>query len=531
MPVTIALSFPSGRFHATPWGHHVNEGLPEWPPSPWRFLRALVSVWKRSLSTRLTISDVEPVLTELAKSIPAFLLPPASLGHTRHYMPLDSTDESRRTRVFDAFVSLEHDAEVVFHWPEATLEENELQALRLLLSQLGYFGRAESWCAARILRDFDEKRLNCLPRAEVGKDAVRVLAADPVFWNEWSFNDRKIMHPNPKWNLLAETADLHLERWSDPPGSKWVMYSRPSDCFAPRLSVQLIPEGSAKTDFSVARFVIDVAEGRRPLPLVVDTVRLAEEVRRQLGREYARIVRSKSPQVAMEWGDSRLYSPIFHGKDAEGKPAKSHNHAFYLPTDDDGDGRIDHVTVYAADKFSRDDVSALDRLRALSFGKDVARNSDADRRSATHRLMLVGLDREKPLEVNPFGPQKAWVSSTPYVAFRHAKKRGKHRDDLALVRREAMAEFMAQILQEDWQRRSDLVELPVPSVEYLPDPITTLGWRYRGLQFHRSRNRQGDDGYSRLFGAFRLTFPKPIMGPLALGYASHFGLGLFVPEQ
>ena len=30
----VALRFLAGRFHATPWGHHVNEGVPEWPPSP-----------------------------------------------------------------------------------------------------------------------------------------------------------------------------------------------------------------------------------------------------------------------------------------------------------------------------------------------------------------------------------------------------------------------------------------------------------------------------------------------------------------
>jgi len=32
MPVTIKLNFPAGRYHATPWGRHVNEGVAEWPP-------------------------------------------------------------------------------------------------------------------------------------------------------------------------------------------------------------------------------------------------------------------------------------------------------------------------------------------------------------------------------------------------------------------------------------------------------------------------------------------------------------------
>src|SRR5437867_3663314 len=40
---TLLLRFPGRRYHATPWGHHVNEGLIEWPPSPWRLLRALLA--------------------------------------------------------------------------------------------------------------------------------------------------------------------------------------------------------------------------------------------------------------------------------------------------------------------------------------------------------------------------------------------------------------------------------------------------------------------------------------------------------
>lgn len=28
---------------------------------------------------------------------------------------------------------------------------------------------------------------------------------------------------------------------------------------------------------------------------------------------------------------------------------------------------------------------------------------------------------------------------------------------------------------------------------------------------------------------WRLTFPEPIQGPLALGFGCHFGLGLFTP--
>lgn len=531
MPVSIALNFPNGQFHATPWGHHVNEALPEWPPSPWRFLRALVAVWKRKLSKRLDLATIEPILSELARSCPGFFLPQATLGHTRHYMPLDSVNENKKTKVFDAFVALSHHAEVVFHWPEANLSDEGKQSLSLLLSHLGYFGRAESWCGARLLADFDDTRLNCLPGAAAHQETVRVLAADAEAWKEWSFTDRKIVTPDPKWNLLAETADLHLERWSDPPGSKWVTYSRPIDCFAPRPAQRKTSIEDTKTEFIVARFVLDVAEGRRPLPLVTQSLPIAEEVRRQLGQEYARVVLSR--RSGNEIDTARRYSPIIYGKDETGNPAKSHDHAFYLPTDEDRDGRIDHITIYAAGRFSRDDVSALDRLRSLSLGENgkvKASGEGTGRRAPTHRLLLIGLDRSKLDGASTFGPANVWVSATPYIAFRHLKTRGKKRDDEIFHQHGAMPEFIKHVFREDWSQRNDFADMPIPEVEFIADPLAALGWRYRGLQFRRARNRPRDDGYTRQFAALQLKFPQPVSGPICLGYASHFGMGLFVQQ-
>jgi CRISPR-associated protein Csb2 len=531
MPVSVALAFSGGRFHATPWGHHVNEALPEWPPSPWRLLRALVAVWKRKLP-HLKREMVEGALCELARTHPAFYLPAATLGHTRHFMPT----HDKRTKVFDAFISLANDAEVVFHWSDANLTDGGL-TLALLLSQLGYFGRAESWCAARLLVDFDASKLNCKPGVTGAREeSVRVLAANPENWNAWEFSDESISLPDPPWNLLAETADLDLERWNDPPGSKWGSYARPADCFAPRPVPRPVSSGDAKTAFIVARFVLDVAEGRRPLPLVTETLPFAEEVRRQLGREYIRVVRSQHRDIEINSDDPRLFSQIIYGKDENGEPARSHNHAFYLPTDEDCDGRIDHITIYAVGRFSRDEVSALDRLRSLSFGKEGEadeRSTERGLRRTTHRLLLVGLDRNPDhlTYSSVFGRAEVWVSATPYLAFRQVKQRGKKRDYRGFIPAEAMPGFMKQVFAEDWEHRGDFGHLPKPQIEFVPDPLKQpphgLGWRYRSLQFRRARSRPGDDGYSRPFGAFLLRFPESVLGPISLGYACHFGMGAF----
>lgn len=53
--------------------------------------------------------------------------------------------------------------------------------------------------------------------------------------------------------------------------------------------------------------------------------------------------------------------------------------------------------------------------------------------------------------------------------------------------------------------------------------------RWRTIQFKRFRRKAGDDGGRRLAGAFRVTFPLPVRGPIALGNSAHYGMGLFLP--
>jgi CRISPR-associated protein Csb2 len=45
------------------------------------------------------------------------------------------------------------------------------------------------------------------------------------------------------------------------------------------------------------------------------------------------------------------------------------------------------------------------------------------------------------------------------------------------------------------------------------------------------RESPDDPGARRPAGSFRLEFPRPVRGPIALGHNSHFGLGLFAPAD
>lgn len=92
----LELSFPAGRYHATPWGRHVNEGAVEWPPAPWRIVRALIATWY--LKAREIPKDTMRSLVNALSQQPSFRLPRASTSHTRHYLPFNEGKTKRPRR-------------------------------------------------------------------------------------------------------------------------------------------------------------------------------------------------------------------------------------------------------------------------------------------------------------------------------------------------------------------------------------------------------------------------------------------------
>ena len=141
MPVIMRLTFPAGRYHATPWGRHVNEGVPEWPPSPWRLLRALVAVWRRTCPD-LSETRVRQVLEALTEA-PRFRLPPHRVAHTRHYMPWEKKGPADRTLVFDTFVAVGRRDPLFVGWLGAEIASDDRAVLARMLDNLSSLGRAE----------------------------------------------------------------------------------------------------------------------------------------------------------------------------------------------------------------------------------------------------------------------------------------------------------------------------------------------------------------------------------------------------
>lgn len=60
MALTISIRFLTGRAHLHHWQAHHSDGKVDWPPSPWRLLRALVAVAGRGLTTLPYPDDMPP---------------------------------------------------------------------------------------------------------------------------------------------------------------------------------------------------------------------------------------------------------------------------------------------------------------------------------------------------------------------------------------------------------------------------------------------------------------------------------------
>jgi CRISPR-associated protein Csb2 len=522
----------------------------EWPPSPWRILRALVATWRRTLP-ELAQQQVEPIFRTLAEP-PEFLLPPASTGHTRHYMPWFKKGPDDRTLVFDTFVAVSREHRLVVRWPEADLTPEQRKTISLILGNLNTLGRSESWCQAALDEHGavapDSRGLPCHvakplngSEAPPNHEIVRLLCPDPdkAFADDHVVTVRTKTHGrgknkqmiqerttiyDPAWNLCMATLQLHKERWSDPPGSRWVPYARPRNCF------KIEPAGAPRTPAAkqpavhVARYALDSTV----LPLVTETLPVAEAARRALMSIHGQLT---------EKNGMRGRSSVFSGKNEFSQPLVGHQHAYYLPTDEDRDGRLDHLTVVATAGFSPEERRALGRLQQLNTGRG------AEERHPL-RLLLLGLASLADCAVGPLQRAAHWISATPFLAPRYPKARGTKRDAPELLR--CVPNFLLVTLQEELcrlvQRRPDLNQLLSPDNIQVSPCLDSQGvFRiFRGaspaiglrpIEFKRFRQKGNDDGGRRLAGAFRITFPVPVAGPIALGHSAHFGLGLFVPDD
>jgi len=540
--IALSFRFPAGRYHATPWGRHVNEAAVSWPPEPYRILRALIATYHRKADReRFSEEMLADLVDTLAQELPRYRLPEAVHAHTRHYMPINNKNPSL---VFDAFARFDPAEKLIVGWPCVVLDTQQRALLEHLAERLGYLGRAESWVEAEII-DWDGQDANARPlkEAEHGDDenantrnghSLLVPLYAPLSPNEYQGTQTRLMseetdrrHKN--WTkkskpthkalekdmktfsdtlpkrlvnaLSVDTADLQAAGWSDPPAARRVLYAAPqpeTTWRGPRRR-----RAARKTEEpTVARFVL----AGRPRPRVEETIKIAEIMRLATMAQFGweNVDGKRRPNAP----------PVISGYGADGKPLRedTHSHAFWLPEDADGDGEIDHIVVYAAGGFDDSCRRALDRVTRLWIEKrsQISKEEAEDSGRKEWRLAPEGFGKpEDFVEASQmFGHSTKWLSVTPYLMPWHSKKGFGWVDQIA----------------------RELKERGLPDMSGAPrnvDAIIIKGRHRRPVHFHRFRSRSGFRQPDSLGRFVELTFKEPVVGPLALGFGCHFGLGLF----
>jgi CRISPR-associated protein Csb2 len=394
---TILLDFPARRYHATPWGHHVNEGQVEWPPSPWRLLRALISTGY----TKLHWNDDGPptvaraLIEKLSGVLPRYQLPKATGAHSRHYMPLAMFKNGREdtTLVFDTWLQIQGGT-LSMTW-DVALSADEHLMLSQLVGRLGYLGRSESWVIGRLAssEDISDRGDDCVPCSEVpspgrGWEQIPMMVPlSPTRYEQWrrsavdaefgakiSANGdqtgkagKKRLERRQKLDALyppdllgclqTTTRWLRNAGWRRPPGSEQVFYWRRSDLLQRGVRTVAKQHPPLPTVEAMLLSIATPSRNDHALPSVTRTLPQAE----LLHRAFASVA-----------GRRGQHSSTLTGCDEEGRPLSgAHDHAHILPLDLDCDGHLEHFVIWAPRR-----LDAIDQVIVRSVRKTFSKGSN-----------------------------------------------------------------------------------------------------------------------------------------------------------
>ncbi len=507
MRVILKQVFPLGRFHANPWrAFPFEDPHGEWPPSPWRLLRAILArshQYERECGIEGTGWREQTVrafrVSRFRWSLPSFSWRGPGL---RQYQPatfgfnppdwrkrgVPSEKGYRPTLTCDNFWLLS-DARTagagVIWWLIEGVEwsKDQLDWLDESLVRMTYFGRAESITEIHRVEELPPNvDINCVLEEMPSSGSVPVLAP---------------LQNATLEQVQAVTDDPLVAKSTVPPGAQWLYAKRPAK---PPFKLPSPKRRSMKP----TRF-LQFAIGTRINPMRKSTVVLTQRFRGRVIREFLGV---GWKHASME---HRQAARLLTGKEADGKPLQDHHHphARFGILFDHETNKATRLIVWRDQPFTTAEQRAI--LNAAEHELQIAFSKAP--RNDPWTVRLVPLDSQVP-PPRGFDTQTyvRWETAMPYVPSRHVyDRRGRVKP----------GETPEEQLRLELKRMGfDTGQLMIEVDHHVSE------W----IQVHKPRRSNNGPTNSEKRGYHvSLTFDTPVRGPIAVGHSSHFGLGLCVP--
>ena len=512
MRVVLRQTFPLGRFHANPWrAFPFEDPHGEWPPGPWRLLRAILArshqlerergvqceAWRDSLVRAFGTSTFSWRLPPFSWRGPglrqyqpaAFEWDPPSRTKKVKGQPVNIPGERtyRSTLVQDNFWVVGSskaisDTGIVWWIVEGDVWSNEhVDLLDACLERMTYFGRAEAITEIqRVEKLPSDADINCVLEHVPSSGSVPVLVPT---------QDATLSQ------VQAVTDAPSVANSTVPPGAHWLHAKRPTK--PPTKLPHSRPRVRRPTR------LVQFAVGTRVSPTPNAIVVMTQRFRGRVIREF----------LAGSWQHAstaqREAARLLTGKEADGSPLQDHRHphARFGILFDQETGKAARLLIWRDQPFTDEEQRAI--LRAaeqelpLSFSKAGARDP--------WTVRLVPLDSQVPPPVG-FGDQtyRRWETVTPYVPPRYVyDRKGRIRPGES-----PRAQLRLELARQGYDTTDVTIRVDDQSPEW--------------TRVHRPRRSRDDPTNTERRGYHALlTFDTPVRGPISLGHSSHFGLGLF----
>ena len=514
MRVVLKQTFPLGRFHANPWRMFPFEDPHgEWPPSPWRLLRAILArshqlerehgvrcqPWRDSLMRAFCTSTFGWRLPPFSWRGPGlrqyqpatFEWDPPSRTKKVKGNPVNIPGEKkyRPTLVRDNFWLVDRsgtDPSSGMVWwilDGERWSDGDFNWLDASLDRMTYFGRAEAITEIqRVEKMPKDIHVNCVLEQNPSSGSVPVLVPTVGATLE---------------QVQAVTDDPSVKNSTVPPGARWLHAKRP---IRPQVKLRRSSPRTRKPT-RLIQFAIGVRVSPPRESVVVLTQRFRGRVIREfLGGSWSRANAEQRETVR-----------LLAGKEADGAPLRDHRHphARFGILFDQETGKAARLLVWRDQPFTNDEqqavLNAAERELPLSFAKAGTRDPWSVR--------LVPLDSQVP-PPNGFGEQawRCWRTVTPYIPPRYAyDRKGRVR-----AGESPEEQLRLELTRQKYDTSGLTIQMDNRDVEW--------------TRVHRPRRHRDDPTNTERRGyQVSLTFDRSVRGPISLGYSSHFGLGLFVP--